>query len=42
MPWKPEPPAAVNSHFELRHMKDNGRIEVSKDENGNEVMKDKS
>ena len=32
-------PGAVNSHFELRHMKDNGHIEVSKDENGNEVMK---
>ncbi|MBP3346117.1 MAG: peptidoglycan DD-metalloendopeptidase family protein [Alphaproteobacteria bacterium] len=32
-------PGTVNSHFELRHMKDNGHIEVSKDENGNEVMK---
>ncbi len=32
-------PGVVNSHFELRHMKDNGHIEVSKDESGNEVMK---
>ena len=31
-------PGVINSHFELRHMKDNGQLQVSKDENGNEVM----
>lgn len=32
-------PGVINNHFELHHrMEDNGQIQVSQDENGNEVM----